>query len=162
MLLAATAPTHGRRQGPWRPRARSAPAKPSDSPVNNTAEDQPVGSKESCGLICHMKKACALVFAAAIAVIGIRAVAQSPDGGRAQTPIVYPKPDASAVRSKSGQWKVSDDWATLPAGLKVETPAPGPPWGVVSAATSDAKGVIYVLRREEIPILAFEKGKLIK
>src|SRR5439155_25813788 len=142
-----------------RPRARSAQAKQSHSPVNNTAEDQPVGSKESCGLICHMKKACALVFAAAIAVIGIRAVAQSPDGGRAaggrgraQTPIVYPKPDASAVRSKSGQWKVSDDWATLPAGLKVETPAPGPPWGVVSAAASGAKGGVDVLRGGEIPI----------
>ena len=116
-----------------------------------------------------MKKACALLIGGVIAVIGIRIVAQAPDGGRAaggrgrgQTPVVYPKPDASAVRSKSGQWNVSDDWATLPAGLKVETAAPGPPWGVVSAATSDAKGVIYVLRREEIPILAFEKGKLIK
>ena len=111
---------------------------------------------------------------ALLVVAGIRMVAQAPADGQGRgtgqgrgrsggrgTP-VWSKPDASAVKSKSGLWKVSDGWATLPAGLKVVTPDPGPPWGVVSAVTSDAKGIIYVLRREEIPILAFDKGKLAK
>ena len=74
-------------------------------------------------------------------------------GGAAQEPREYPKPDASAVKSQSGQWKVSDDWATLPPGVK---------WGVTSAVTSDASGTIYVIRREQTPIFAFSQGKLVK
>jgi DNA-binding beta-propeller fold protein YncE len=102
---------------------------------------------------------CALLLAVIAVVFSVHMLAQAPAGGRGRAggragePREYPKPDASAVRSTSGRWKVSDDWATLPAGMK---------WGVVSAATSDAKGVIYVLRREETPIVAFDHGKLVK
>jgi DNA-binding beta-propeller fold protein YncE len=108
-----------------------------------------------------MTKACVLFAAALIVTASVQILGQAPSGrqgragGRGDGPPVreYPRPDASAVRSRSGQWKVSDDWATLPAGVK---------WGVTSAATSDASGKIYVIRREQIPIFVFEKGKLVK
>jgi DNA-binding beta-propeller fold protein YncE len=92
------------------------------------------------------------------------AVPQGRTGGRGRgsAPTEYPRPDASAAKSRSGQWKVSDDWASVPSDLKIATPSPGQPWGVVSAVTSDANGIVYVLRREEIPILAFDKGKLVR
>lgn len=109
-----------------------------------------------------MKKPYALFVLAICVAAGIAVVAQTPSpagrggrGGRGagQEAREYPRPDASAVKSQSGQWKVSDDWATLPAGVK---------WGVTSAVTSDARGTIYVIRREETPIFGFVQGKLVK
>jgi sugar lactone lactonase YvrE len=110
-----------------------------------------------------MKKPWVLLVLAVCVAAGIVVAAQtpSPSGGRGgrsgrgaeQEPREYPRPDASAVKSQSGRWKVSDDWATLPAGMK---------WGVTSAVTSDASGTIYVIRREEIPIFAFTQGRLVK
>jgi DNA-binding beta-propeller fold protein YncE len=108
-----------------------------------------------------MTKACALFAAAFMVTAGVHSLGQTPSGRQGRTggrgdgapAREYPRPDASAVKSRSGQWKVSDDWATLPAGVK---------WGVTSAATSDASGRIYVIRREQIPIFVFEKGKLVK
>ena len=110
-----------------------------------------------------MKKSCLFLAIAACIAADAFVVAQTPTpavggrgrGGRGagQEAREYPTPDASAVQSQSGQWKVSDDWATLPAGTK---------WGVTSAVTSDASGTIYVIRREETPIFAFSQGKLVK
>ena len=110
-----------------------------------------------------MKKPYALFVLAMCVAAAIAVVAQTPSpaagrggrGGRGagQEAREYPRPDASAVKSQSGQWKVSDDWATLPAGVK---------WGVTSAVTSDARGTIYVIRREETPIFGFVQGKLVK
>ncbi len=105
-----------------------------------------------------MKKAYALLVLA-LCVASVAAQAPSPAAGRGrgargagQEAREYPRPDASEVRSQSGQWKVSDDWASMPPGAK---------WGVTSAVTSDASGTIYVIRREEIPIFAFSRGRLV-
>jgi DNA-binding beta-propeller fold protein YncE len=105
-----------------------------------------------------MNKACVLLVLT-LCVATVAAQAPSPAAGRGrgergsgQEAREYPRPDASEVRSQSGQWKVSDDWATMPPGTK---------WGITSAVTSDASGTIYVIRREETPILAFSRGKLV-
>jgi sugar lactone lactonase YvrE len=107
-----------------------------------------------------MKQVRASLVAVFCTAIGAAMVAQTPAtpqgraGGRGQgEPREYPRPEASAVRSTSGQWKVSDEWATLPEGVK---------WGVTSAVTSDAKGTIYVIRREETPIFGLVNGRLAK